>query len=429
MDDFSLLHHHIPKHDHGSLQFKDTKTKLCDARDARSGSYLSHDDFIRVPKDQHIRTEVHELAERYRSSSLKFVLVVGIGGSNLGSEAIVDALSTQTSGVSEVLYFDTTSLALMEKKMARIIRDIHAIDEVLIILISKSGTTAETIANGEYIIGSLSSTYTDVMKRVVCITDEGSPMWNYAEKHNLSRLPLPKLIGGRYSVFTPAGLFPLAVAGYDIEQLCSGAHAVAETLASTTGRDLATIHANAIYNAHRDGARMINFFFFHPELESLGKWSRQLYAESLGKMTSRGGKTIHAGITPIVSIGSTDLHSMAQLYFAGPRDKFTVALFSPQIHARYSTTEYLGELHASWKTADPQVVMKAIYSGVLSAYNDHELPFAEIIAPQLNLYTIGAYMMMEMITVVLLSTLLDVNPYDQPNVEDYKKFTRTHLEK
>ena len=165
------------------------------------------------------------------------------------------------------------------------------------------------------------------------------------------------------------------------------------------------------------------------EFESLGKWARQLYAESLGKEFDRSGKEVRAGITPIVSIGSTDLHSMAQLYLGGPKDKFTVFVRIPE-HSTLKVPEkgMFTELIPSIKGVTPDTVMDAIYKGTLAAYNSHKLPHAEIGLPAVSLYGIGMFFELQMLTIMYLGELMHLNVFDQPNVEDYKKVTKQILD-
>ena len=153
---------------------------------------------------------------------------------------------------------------------------------------------------------------------------------------------------------------------------------------------------------------LLNEFYFAPELESLGKWYRQLVGESLGKSHD-------VGITPIVSIGSTDLHSMAQLYFGGPRDKFTNLI-------RVENEQGTAALAKSFFK-----IMNAIYGGVRAAYIKNQLPFTEIIFEDISEHTLGAYMQFKTMEIMYLGRLMDVNAFDQPAVEDYKEETRKLL--
>jgi glucose-6-phosphate isomerase len=240
-------------------------------------------------------------------------------------------------------------------------------------------------------------------------------------------LPVPKEVGGRFSVFSAVGLFPLTLAGFDTEQLLLGAR---DALASSLQKENHALRlAESIYLAHKGGASILNFFFFNPELESLGKWARQLYAESLGKEKDKGGKVVRAGLTPIVSIGSTDLHSMAQLYFGGPHDKMTLFVHVAE-RSRLHVPEkgLFVDVIPVIKNKSPEAIMKAIYDGTTAAYSTHKLPCGEILLPAISPYALGMFFELHMMAVMYLGEMLHVNTFDQPNVEDYKRVTKEILE-
>jgi glucose-6-phosphate isomerase len=162
----------------------------------------------------------------------------------------------------------------------------------------------------------------------------------------------------------------------------------------------------------------------------VGKWYRQLMGESIGKDHKRSGKKKLTGITPTVAVGSTDLHSMVQLYLGGPHDKFTTFVTVP-------TKNSIKLPH--WKQYDPLVkdiqgknmgtLMGAILKGVKTAYANQQRPFCEIKLPAKDEYSIGALLQFKMIEMMYLGALLNVNPFDQENVEAYKKETRRILRK
>jgi glucose-6-phosphate isomerase len=161
---------------------------------------------------------------------------------------------------------------------------------------------------------------------------------------------------------------------------------------------------------------------FSTDLESLGKWYRQLMAESIGK------KGI--GLTPTVSIGSTDLHSMVQLYLGGPKDKltnFVSAHFNTELKVPYYP-EY-NELVPHLQKKELNHIMHAILYGTKAAYKKHKRPFTETRLDGKNAYAIGAYLQLKMTEIIMLAHLFKVNPFDEPEVESYKKETRHVLSK
>ncbi len=170
-------------------------------------------------------------------------------------------------------------------------------------------------------------------------------------------------------------------------------------------------------------------FLFAPCLESLGKWYRQLLAESIGKEFDRDGKVVHCGIMPTVSIGSTDLHSMGQLYLAGPNDKMTTFV-SVQNHTRSVSIPKKGVFNGLvegiyGKTSTE--IMNAILKGIKRTYQKKKIPFCEIVLDDISPKSLGEFMQFKMMEVMFLGELFNVNVFDQPNVESYKIETKRIL--
>lgn len=402
----------------------------------KTGVYASPEHAARLPADPSVMLDVLHQVERSWNTQLAYVIVVGIGGSNLGAKAVYDALCgsifTKERKVS-LIFLDTVTSTALSHIEDLLNTKIHYPEEVLINVISKSGATTESIANFEMIYAMLTKRFSEtdgrgrVHSRIVVTTDHASKLWELGEKKNIALLPIPKTIGGRFSVFSAVGLFPLALAGIDIHALVLGAHDV--TVSCLTKENHALRFAEDIYRAKKHGASILNFFFFNPELESLGKWARQLYGESLGKEFDKSGKEVHAGITPIVSIGSTDLHSMAQLYLGGPRDKMTLFMYVPERSRLKIPKEGLFlDLSPTVSGKSVESIMHAIYMGTVTAYNVRRLPYCEAFLPAISPYSLGMFLQWHMIAVMYLGEMWHLNTFDQPNVEDYKKVTKELLE-
>ena len=225
------------------------------------------------------------------------------------------------------------------------------------------------------------------------------------------------------------GLFPLSVAGIDLTEFLRGAQ---QAVKDGVSQDLSVNHSlisACLTHLHVQQGRSIhNSFFFSPKFEALGKWYRQLMGESLGKEHDKNGTAIHAGIVPIVSIGSTDLHSMAQLYWGGPDHLYTnlIHSFTGDIHAT-PTQLALPGLIAHIQNTSIESVMKALYGGVKAAYQKKERPYAEIDLEQADAYELGYYLQFRMIEIMYLAHLMNLNAFDQPAVELYKEVTRNLL--
>jgi glucose-6-phosphate isomerase len=307
---------------------------------------------------------------------------------------------------------------------------VHAIQKnkrVVLNIISKSGTTTETIANYEVLLSVLEWYGRPQSESVVITSDRGSALWKYAEKHYIPRLEIPKFVGGRYSVFSPVGLFPLAVAGIDIKALCRGAAKMTAVALSPIKNNFPAQSATDLYYHYKNGKNIAETFVFGTNLESLGKWYRQLLGESTGKQFSLSKKEIWNGITPTVAIGSTDLHSMAQLYLGGPRDKFMMFILpefatSPKL----PNSEEFNALVPGIQKKSLQKIMEAISEGFIQSLQKQGRPY-NILAFKQCPEAIGAIMQFKMFETLYLAHLMNVNPFDQPNVEEYKVITKKLL--
>lgn len=365
--------------------------------------------FLFLPSDEKILAEVKALAHEKDDSNLAGIVLVGIGGSNLGAMAFTKAVKTKR----EVLYLETVDPAALAEILEKLKSAYSEGRHYLIVLISKSGTTTETIANFGALIPEFQNLDKNFQKHIVAITDKNSKLWQYAEDKGFAKLAVPKLVGGRYSVFSAVGLFPLLLAGMDIEKILRAAYQVDEKQA------LASAAANFLN--FQSGKTIHNLFTFSSVLEGIGKWWRQLVGESLGKE----GK----GTTPIVSIGSTDLHSLGQLYFDGPQDKFTTFLSIKDWGADFavSSNENLSSLTPDIEGKTLTEIMNVIFQGVKTSYAKKKMPFIEIELERISEEEIASFLQFKMLETTYLAKLFGVNAFDQPAVEDYKEETRKIL--
>ncbi|MEW5908086.1 MAG: hypothetical protein AB1643_02820 [Patescibacteria group bacterium] len=361
--------------------------------------YESPEGFINLPFDATIKKKVEDLAKEKNTGKLKYLFLVGIGGSELGCQAIYEAIYGKidnliTSRLPKIIFIDTISKKTIQS-VQKIISEISNPEEIILNIICKSGTTFEIINNFEDIYSILKKKVDNIDKRIVIITEKESKLWSIAEEKNFSLLEIPKNISGRYSVFSPVGLFPLLLTGINIDKLLAGAKNMRSWCLDPAFSNIAILSASLIYLHNKNGIKIHNTFFSNPEMEALGKWHSQVLAESLGKDTDLQGEKTISGITPLVST-PVDFHSCLQLYLAGPKDKFTTFVSS----------------------AGMDLIMK----GVKSAYQERSLPFMEIDLPEISENVLGEFMQFKMMEVVFLAKLFNVNAFDQPAVEEYKKF-------
>jgi len=304
------------------------KDEITHMKQAFDQSYSDERCSINLPFDDSISKQVKKLVEKKKAMNLDYLVVVGIGGSNLGTiaiqQAILGRLYNEKDPSLKVLYADTVDADQMYDIISIIEPVLKNNGHVLLCGISKSGGTTETIANFEVLVDLLESYEQHASDCVVIITDDQSKLWYHAQNNGYDVLTIPKKVGGRFSVFSSVGMFPLAMLGIDIEKLRSGAQdMIKQCMSEDIKNNPAAMSALLIYYHSINKKNIHDLFLFSTDLESIGKWYRQLMGESIGKEYDRQGKKVYTGITPTVSIGSVDLHSMAQLYLGGPFDKFT----------------------------------------------------------------------------------------------------------
>ena len=268
--------------------------------------------------------------------------------------------------------------------------EIKDLEDFVLIVVSKSGQTAETLETFNKTYKILSQTFQvskaafDTLdERVIIISTKDSPLWQIAEEKNIQKIEWEGNIGGRFSAFTIAHTTVLSIAGLNVEEFKKGSHY------AEASRDEQEKLAQKIFDNYKSGVNILDFFIFNSELEDLGKWCRQLIAESL------------AVITPTVSIGPTDLHSMLELYLGGPKNRFTIFILSLK--------------------ENQNNINQIAFENVTEAYQKNGLPFIKYEIEKINEKELGSFMAFMMATTIELAELLEVNPYDQPNVENYKE--------
>lgn len=387
--------------------------------------YESPLSFIHLPEDNHYIENIQKLTATKKKLEPVLVVVIGIGGSNLGTQAVYDAIGQDTK---IPLYFadtvDSQHIARLLLKVECVLKDNK---KVVIVGISKSGSTTETIANFECFLALLIQYQpTTFQEQLVVISDQDSAFWKLAHEKKIDVLPIPAKVGGRFSVLSAVGLFPLGLVGIDIGQLCKGAQKITQECLNESEKNPAAIFASLLAYHYSKGMRIHDLFLFNSCLESLGKWQRQLIGESLGKPT-RSGKPM--GITPTVSMGSTDLHSVGQLYLGGPDDRVTSFVWVEKEDTRVMIPNMpeFNMLVSHIQHKPLHTIMKAIFDGTQKAYINARRPFITIRMPEKNAFYIGQFLQMNMIATVYLGALMDVNSFDQPQVELYKQTTREIL--
>lgn len=358
-------------------------------------------------------------------NSCDTIVVIGIGGSYLGAKAVIEALSD-----SFAAYRNTTPKVLFAGQ--NIGEDyLYELQDYLkdkkfgIIVISKSGTTTEPAIAFRLLKEQLESQMgrEEASKRIVAITDEHrGALRSLATQEGYKTFVIPDNVGGRFSVLTPVGLLPIAVAGFDIHALVAGAAEFEkETLTgANTDSKLYAMTRNALYRAGKKTEILVNY---NPKLHFFGEWWKQLYGESEGKD--------HKGIYPSAVDNSTDLHSMGQWIQEGERTIFeTVISVIDQKHKVVIGSDEAnldGLNYLAGKRVDQ--VNKMAELGTVLAHVDGGVPNIHVTVPALTERYLGQLIYFFEAACGISGYILGINPFNQPGVEAYKRNMFALLEK
>ena len=339
----------------------------------------------------------------YIKDNCDVFIVIGIGGSYMGSKAIMEALlPTFQKSSPEIIFLGTDLSSDCYKEVIEYVKD----KDVIVNVISKSGNTLEPNIAFDIISYIMEGKYSkeELVDRIVITTDEkeGS-LRKLANKEGYFTFEIPKKIGGRFSVFTTVGLLPLAVVGIDILQLLEGFMAGLEYL------PMAVDYAVTREALYKKSKCIEAFTVYNPKLYYFTEWLKQLFAETQGK----NGK----GILPISNVNTRDLHSMGQFLQDGNPIIFETIIGVEKASviqiARYNKT-----LHEINRIAEEKVC--------IAHYKD-KTPSNLIYIEELNEYNLGELIRFFITASIAGAILIDVNPFDQPGVEKYKELIKEAL--
>lgn len=358
------------------------------------------------------------IAEEWNAKSIQTVVVLGIGGSYLGAKAAISALSHTFSAQVEPKRMQVVFAGnnLCEEYHAEVM-DYLSGRSFATVVISKSGTTIETSVAFRIIKNYMEDRYgrEETSHRIVAITDRTSGALKYAsECYGYRTFVIPDNVGGRFSILTPVGLLPIALAGFDIRKLLQGAAAMAERTSERSGDNPAVQYAAARNELYNSGKKIEMLVTYNPKLHYIGEWWKQLFGESEGK----DGK----GIFPATSNFTTDLHSMGQYIQQGERTLFETVISVKKSNRKLvieddgNDFECLNYLEG--KCMDFCNHMAQI--GTSLAHEEGGVPNLKIEIERINEYNLGELFFFFEKACGISAYMLGVNPFNQPGVEDYK---------
>lgn len=369
--------------------------------------------------------DIQLTAENLRSQC-DVIVAIGIGGSYLGAKAVIEALSdsfaAQRGTTPQVLFAGQN----IGEDYLYELQDYLADKKFGIIVISKSGTTTEPAIAFRLLKAQLEQQVgkAEAAKRIVAITDaKRGALRQLATEEGYKTFVIDDNVGGRFSVLSPVGLLPIAAAGFDIKALLEGARQMQEATATPSDDNIALTYAKTRNALYRNGKKIEILVNYNPKLHFLAEWWKQLYGESEGKD--------HKGIFPASVDNSTDLHSMGQWIQDGERTIFeTVISVETQQHSVIIPADD-ANLDGLNYIANRRVdeVNKMAELGTRIAHVDGGVPNLRITIPELKEIYLGQLIYFFEIACGISGYILEVNPFNQPGVEDYKRNMFALLEK
>lgn len=363
--------------------------------------------------------QLHEVIDDIKKSfkGVEHVVLVGIGGSNLGTEAIHSVLD---EGKVKLSILDTVSALDLENVIGEL-SSYRSSKKIAICVISKSGGTTETLSNAGVLLSILEKKFKKaIYKQTIFIGNPDTDFMKAGKRLGVRAVEMPEVVGGRYSVTTEVGLIPLALLGHDTDAFIEGVvDAGSEEFEPLTAEAAARIYA---YQTKK--YCHYNFFAFEKRLYKLGAWYRQLFAESLGKSKDKKRQPVKMGMLPTIST-PVELHSVGQLYLSGFSGVYTDFVTFDDDTRDYDIPKT--GISKTFGRFSIQEVATAIYGGVIGAYQEKILPYRSTILDENQAYSLGLFMAMRMREVMYVAELMNVNAFDQPNVELYKDKTRAIL--
>jgi len=349
------------------------------------------------------------------------IAVIGIGGSSLGAKAVYEFLRPVKQLKRRLYFFESTDPINIESQLESIdIKRSH------FLVISKSGTTVETMAIFKYIYSLDSSS-----KRFTFISEEGSKLDSFAKTIGAKRFHLQKSVGGRFSVLSVVGLLPLALSGVEIDELLKGAMRIQESFFND-GYIKELLLNKASFYAKNHAIYNINCLFAYSEtLRYFIQWYVQLWGESLGKKQRHSA--FNVGLTPIGLIGPKDQHSFLQLIMEGTRDKsitfIEIADFQKSLEIPNISLPYLEEMDLLNGVKFSDLIAMQSQSVLEALLEEGDIPIDEIVIDKVDEASMGELIYYYELLTSLVGELIDVNTYDQPGVEAGKRILKVKLQK
>ena len=331
----------------------------------------------------------------------KTIFIIGMGGSILGAKAIYDFLKHKIK--KNFIFIDN-----LDENYLKSIKKNNCLSKSLFIIISKSGNTIETISNTYFFKSFLKSKNT-----IILTENKNSFLRNLAKEKKFNFLEHKKFIGGRYSVLSEVGMLPAYLMGFKVENFKKNLSKF------IYNKKIILSSANLINKYKIKNAKILVFFNYVPELNNFLYWSQQLFAESLGKNKK--------GFIPVISNAPRDHHSLLQLYLDGPKDKVFYIFSSSKRGNLKTKSDFFNDNVKYLRKKKYNDIKDSQKNAFLRVLKNKKIPFREINIQKFNEDTIGKLFLQFIMETIFLGKLINVNPFDQPAVEEVKVLTKKFL--
>ncbi|RVU48714.1 glucose-6-phosphate isomerase [Lujinxingia sediminis] len=363
--------------------------------------------------------EIITWAEGRRAEGWTDQIVIGIGGSSLGTRAVLEAMGPAWRAAVRTHFAENLDPVTLHAILEQV-----DLQKTLLVVVTKSGSTIETMSQLWILYDALVKTVgrAQADRQVIAITDpQKGSLRALARERGWESFEVPANVGGRFSVLSPVSLVPLALAGYDVDGLLGGARRCLDG-GDEAWMGLARIAAQHVALGDQGYGQLV-MMAYGDRLNALIDWFRQLWAESLGKARDRRGARVNTGITPIKAIGAIDQHSQVQLYMEGPNDK-QIVFVETRSHSIDLTIPASPPLPAPLSHLQGRSlseILQAEAQGTRAALARAGRPTACWRLESTGAASVGGFLAAWMFITALAGELLDIDAFDQPGVELGKK--------
>lgn len=349
----------------------------------------------------------------------KDIAIIGIGGSTLGTIAIYNFLKIANTYEKKLHFFESTDPMDIKSRLESL-----NLEDTLFLVISKSGTTIETISLFKYF-----HTLTKIDKsNCVVVSESDSKLTQYANIHEMKTFEIPKNVGGRFSVFSAVGLLPLSLIGVDIDNLLKGAKKVRDSFFDKSEFYEPLMHKARFMVENKTKFNINVLFSYSSALEGFNKWYIQLWGESLGKININGTKQ---ALTPIGLVGPVDQHSFLQLIAEGKRDKTVTFIkindFEDSTVIPSNTLKGFEDLEYVDGLTFAELIEEQANATIASIKNISDIPCDVITIDKVNEYNIASLMYNFQLLTSIIGKFVQINTYNQPGVEAGKIILKDKL--